>query len=143
MSHDPSRHLARFKEAVLSALDGEGRPFSVRQASVAWDASARSMRVAIPESLGAVEGPASVLCHSHDERLWKLRAIQLKGRLERRDGEWVFVLTSFAPPSAIKMMRGARRAARKYLDKRGLPWPKVSFDAIAEMWRDAARIQDP
>ena len=53
----------------------------------------------MPETLGAVAGPANLLCHYHDEKLWNLNAIQIRGRLEKRGGDWVFVTTKFTPPS--------------------------------------------
>ena len=58
----------------------------------------------VPDALRAVEGPANLLCHYHDEKLWKLNAIQIKGRVENRDGAWVFVSTTFNAPSKLAML---------------------------------------
>jgi hypothetical protein len=132
---DPTKHLRRYSEGVVNAVDAEGRPFSVRQTNLAWDSASGTMPVKIPDILGPVAGPASFLCHFHDDNLWGLRAVLVKGRLERRGDAWVFVGTSFDPPSPLKMMMGVKKATKKYLEKRGLDWPKVNFDSIAELWK--------
>ena len=59
----------------------------------------------------------------HDEKMWKLNAIQVKGRLENRDGAWVFVSTAFKAPSKLALyyfIRGTQTSGQRYLDKRGL-----------------------
>jgi hypothetical protein len=132
---DPTKHLKRFSEGVLNAVDAEGRPYSVRQTTLAWDAASASMPVKIADILGPKAGPASLLCHFHDENLWNMRAALVKGKLERRGDGWVFVGTSFDPPSMLKLMSGIKKSTKKYLEKRGLDWPKVNFDSIAELWK--------
>jgi hypothetical protein len=132
---DPSKHLKRFKEGVVNGVDADGRPFSVRQTTLAWDAASGSMPVKVPDVLGPVAGPASLLCHAHDENLWNMRAILVKGKLERRGDGWAFVGTKFDPPSPIALIMAARKSAKNYLEKRGLEWPKVNFDSVAELWK--------
>lgn len=143
MSPDPSKYIKGFSEGIVSAVDAEGRPFSVRQTTLPWDAASGTMPVKVSDVLGPVAGPASLLCHVHDENLWNMRAVLVKGKLERRGDEWVFVGTSFEPPSMLKLIKGVRKSARQYLEKRGLDWPKVNFDAVAELWRvvDAKRAK--
>jgi arsenate reductase-like glutaredoxin family protein len=70
--------------------------------------------------------------------MWKLKAIQVRGRLEKRDGEWDFVTTSFKPPSKLALLaflKGTGTAAQKYLDKRGLARPEVNWVAVNEIKR--------
>lgn len=138
-----AKWIAKFDEGVVNAVDAEGYPLSVRQTSLPYDAATGRLRVVIPESLGAQEGRASLLCHSHDEKLWDLRSILLHGRLERENGARVFVTTSFTPPSVLQMLKNVRKAATKYLADRGLPTPKVNYDAVARLWEKAARIENP
>ena len=135
MQPDPSKQLKRFSEGVVNAVDAEGRPYSVRQTTLAWDAASGTMPVKIPDILGPVAGPASLLCHVHDENLWNMRAALVKGKLERRGDGWVFVGTTFDPQSPIKMIMGVRKSMKSYLEKRGLDMPKVNFDAVAELWK--------
>jgi hypothetical protein len=138
-----AKAVAGFSEGVISALDGKGMPISVRQLSLRYDAASGRMPVTIPDALDAAPGPASLVCHFHDDAMWNMRAIQLKGRVER-DGEgWVFVTTAFTPPSMIAMIRGIHRSANQYLQKRGLPRPKVAFDAIERLWQQAKTIERP
>lgn len=135
--------VAKFSEGVLTAVDANGYPVSVRQLALPYDATDGSMPVTLPDALGAVEGPANLLCHFHDDKLWDMRAIQLKGRLERRGDTWVFVTTSFTPPSMLQMIRGVQRSTQSYLDKRGLAKPQVAFDVINKLWERAKQIQHP
>jgi hypothetical protein len=140
---EAAKAMAKFDEGVLNAVDGEGYPLSVRQTKLPYDATSGTMPVVLPDSLGAQEGPASLLCHFHDEKLWGLRAILLKGRLEKRAGQWTFVTTAFEPPSMWRMMKNVRASTKKYLESRNLPWPKVDWNSIAEMWKDAKKIENP
>jgi len=134
--------LAKFPEAVVTAVDAEGYPVSVRQTAPRYDAETGQMSVTWPAGIAVAEGPASVLCHSHDEKVWNIKAMQIKGRLERRAGDWVFISTAFtAPPGMLitfwRLSRTGRAAARRYLDKRGLTAPAVNWDAINELQRRA------
>jgi hypothetical protein len=140
---EAARHVGRFPEGVVSARDANGFPLSVRQTRLAFDAATGTVPVTIPDALDAAPGPACLLCHAHDDKLWSLRAIQVKGRLERDGAGWRFVTTAFAPPSAWRMLRDARATAKSYLAKRGLATPEVNFAAIARMWERAKTIRDP
>jgi hypothetical protein len=140
---EAAREIGKFSGGVLTALDARGFPLSVRQNSLAYDAATGTLPVKLPESLGAMEGPANLLCHSHNEQLWDMRMASIKGRLERRDGGWLFVTTAFKPASTLDQIRSFRRSADAYLDKRGLPRPVVNFAAIAELWVRVAKLQKP
>src|SRR5690242_16548151 len=113
--------LSRFPEVIVTALSHEQYPVSIRQRPTRYDPRTGEMPVLIPESVAAAPGPANVLAHHHDERLSDLQMMQIKGRLENRDGEWVFVTTAFRPPargrfaSLWQMAKAMRRASRRYL----------------------------
>ena len=62
-----------------------------------------------PRFPGAVEGPASLLAHHHDDKLWNLHAVLIKGRPQRRDGGWVFERLVH---SALDLGDAARRTER-------------------------------
>lgn len=138
-----AKDLAKYPEAVLNALDAAGRGVSVRQLQPRFDAPTGTLPVALPETLGVVEGPASLLAHYHDAQLWNMHSMLIKGRLERRDGAWVFVAVSYRPNSPMDFLRGTRVAARKYLERRGLPRPKPAYDVIHRLFDEASRIEDP
>lgn len=138
---EAARWLGKFNEAVLTTLDADGYPVSVRLNAHGYVAATGELPVTMPETLGAVAGPANLLCHYHDEKLWNLNAIQIMGRLEKRGGDWVFVTTKFTPPSRWPLwgfIVGLRRSAQKYLDKRGLGRPEVNWAAVKEIWRRAS-----
>ena len=65
---EAAKWLNKFDEAVLTVLDSDGYPGSVRVDPRAYDAATGELPSAVPDALRAVEGPANLLCHYHDER---------------------------------------------------------------------------
>jgi hypothetical protein len=140
---EAAKAMAKYPEGVLNAVDARGFPFSVRQLTLPFETATGTMPVVLPDALGAVAGPASLLCHFHDEKLWNLRAIQLRGRIEKGEVGWRFVATAFTPPAGWRTIPNMRQTAMKYLAERGLPLPKVDFDAIGRLWTRARQIKNP
>jgi len=139
---DAAKRLSKFPEAVLTALDAHGYPLSVRVNTHDYDAATGELRVVLPEQLSAVEGPANLLCHCHDEKMWHLDNASVKGRLQRRDDNWAFVSEVFTPRprlQMVKFLRGIHIAGQKYLDKRGLARPAVNWDAVRDVQLRAAK----
>jgi hypothetical protein len=133
---EAAQWLSKFEGAVLTAVDADGYPVSIRVTARDYDATNGTLPAAFPPALQVAEGPANVLAHSHDEKLWKLQMIQIKGRLERRGDGWVFQSTHFDAPSKLaffKFLRGNSVAAQKYLDKRGLKRPSINWAAVKEI----------
>jgi hypothetical protein len=89
MWHEVVRRLPRFSGAVLTGLDSDGDPVSVR-CRPTLDQQAQVLRVLVPDGLGMVPGPAGLLCHQHDDQLWGLKSFVLRGTLERTGHGWVF-----------------------------------------------------
>ena len=135
--------LNRFGEVVVTALCQEHYPVSIRQRPARYDPRTGEMPVHVPSSLAAKPGPASVLAHHHNEHLADLRMMQIKGRLEKRDDQWVFVSTAFTPPRRRKfaarwqMAKAMRRSSRRYLTSRGLARPQVNWAAIKNLQQQA------
>lgn len=147
MWDDAAKWLAKFPELVLTALGPDGYPVSVRQTAPRYDPIAGQFPVDWPPGLEISEGPASVLCHYHDEELWNMTAIQIKGRLERRGRSWIFISAEFRPPPRSRLVslwnfsKTSRRNGRRYLDKRGLKRLDINWDAIEELHRRARHSQ--
>jgi hypothetical protein len=140
VSAEAAKSLNKFDEAVLTVVDSGGYPASVRVDPRAYDATTGELPTTLPDELHAAEGPASLLCHSHDEKMWNLQMVPLKGHLEKRQSTWVFVVEDFQPPSKLAFLSfigGARRAGNKYLEKRGLKRPEVNWAAVKEIQRRA------
>ena len=128
------RHLMGFDTAVLNGPDAEGYPYSIRCRPIP-DPSAGLLKLDLgPAGAGIRPGPASLLCHEHDEGLWNQRAFLVRGRLERGGAGdpvgWAFVPERFVPGVGIggargmaRFLLGARRSAAAYLRKRGLNRP--------------------
>ncbi len=105
----------------------------------ALDHRAQVLRVLVPDGLGMVPGPAGLLCHRHDEQLWRLKSFLLRGSLERTGHDWVFHPHRLVrgmdttPVSNLRLLRDARRTARRYLATRGLRRPTIPWDHYARL----------
>jgi hypothetical protein len=136
MWSDAASELAGYPDAVLTALDPTGYPVSVRQRAPRYDPATGQCTVCWPSELPVAAGPAVLLCHRHDENLWNIRQMHIKGRLERRADQWIFTSTDFRrPPHSQlgvfwRLARDMRRAGRRYLDRRGLKTPTVNWNAL-------------
>lgn len=137
------KDLGKYPEAVLNTKDAEGRGVSVRQTQLAFDEATGTLPVSIPSALGAVAGPATLLAHFHDEKVWNMHSMSIKGALEQRAGQWVFVTSSYRPARIMDFLRGTRVSAAKYLERRGLPRPKPDYAVIERLFEEASKISDP
>lgn len=130
--------LSKFDEAVLTILDTDGYPVSVRVDPRAYDVATGELVATLPEALRADEGRANLICHYHDEKMWNIKNIAIKGRIARRDDAWVFMSTSFDPPpklAIVSFFGAGSNSARRYLAKRGLKRPEVNWAAVKEIQR--------
>jgi hypothetical protein len=137
---DAAKWLNKFGEAVLTVIDTNGYPANVRVLTSGYDRASGELAVSLPAEIDGANGPASLLCHSHDEKLWSLQMITINGTVQQRDGAWIFRTESFTPPSKLAVLdfiRNASRSAQKYLDKRGLPRPQVNWAEVKEVQRRA------
>jgi hypothetical protein len=138
-----TRRLPGFASAVLTALDRGGDPVSVR-CQPTPDHRARVLRVAVPDGLGMVAGPAGLLFHDHDEQLWGLRSFLLRGTLEQAGDGWVLRPRQLVagmdttPLHNLRLLRTGRRTARRYLAARGLRRPTIPW-AYYQQLKDQAR----
>ena len=101
---EAAKWLNKFPEAVLTGIDHDGYPVSVRVPTGAYDSATGELPVSLPDAVDGAEGPANLLCHSHDEKLWNLaddhgqrgprearRRMDLPDRkLRRRHRSWLF-----------------------------------------------------
>lgn len=130
--------LPRYGSGVLSWLDTDGGPSSTRVRPTV-DADGRLL---LDRSAELRPGPASLLCHSHDDRLWSQRSFVTVGSAQRGDECWIFVPDRFIegasrrPWRMLGMFRDARSTASRYLAKRGLPRPAVEWDSFKALHRE-------
>lgn len=143
MWHKAAKDLSAYSEAVVNVLDVEGFPVSVRQVALRFDPEQGTMPLVMPAALRPAEGPASLLAHFHNDQLWALRAMLIRGRVERRGEVWTFVSTEYKPRSPWRQLKDVKRAVEQYLTKRGLSRPKIAYDVIHRLFREAKSIQDP
>jgi hypothetical protein len=130
-------HLYQFESAVLSGLDEEGYPFSVRCRPYPDSSGAEALKIWLPPGTPVRPGPASLLCHSHDENLWNLKSFLVRGVLVKDAGGWSFEPGKFIPgmgigglPAMIRFFISSRRKARRYLEERNLARPGIPWDEI-------------
>jgi len=148
---EAAKALAKFPEAVVTAVDDAGYPVSVRLTAPRYDAETGQMPVVWPPDFAITEGPATVLCHYHDEKLWNIRSLQIKGRLERRGPhDWVFISTHLPPRRGCSLRFGvSARTGGQRADatsrsaasprRRSTGTPSTSFNAALGI----ARVSHP
>jgi hypothetical protein len=140
---DVKKHLPDFESAVLTGVDAEGYPFSVR-CQPETDDAAEVLRVRLPAETPLQDGPASLLCHRHDENLWKLKSFLVRGTLSQDEKGWKFEPLRFIPgagigglPATVRFFTGSRRNAARYLKKRGLARPRIPWDDVNAVKKQA------
>lgn len=144
------RHLPRFSSPVLTGVDGDGYPVSIRCAPELDDAQ-QVLRVSIPTWTGITPGPASLLCHGHDDLLWDLHNFMVRGTLEPTGGEsWIFRPARFVPgigtggvAGMVRFALAKRRAARRYLERRGLARPRIDWAQLKALQARARQSSTP
>jgi hypothetical protein len=139
-----ARRLPEFTSAVLTAFDDDGQPTLVR-VRPQIDTAARRFVVPVPEGHAVRPGPASLLCHSHDEQLWNLCSFVVAGELVRAGDAWILAPSRFVlggdrigPVGMIRAVRQLRRTARGYLAARGLERPRIPWDEYQKLRADVA-----
>ena len=138
-------NLAKFSSAVLTGTDADGYPFSIR-CHPEVDQASQVLRIRLSGDVPIQPGPAGLMCHSHDELLWNLKSFLVRGRLEQDDRGWVFRPQKFIPGGGMggpigdmKAMWKTRGVANRYLEKHGLPRPKVPWDEIKALRAEAKK----
>ncbi len=141
------KYLPTFPSAVLNTLDAEGRPYSVR-CRPRIGRSERLLRLDLAAESALRPGPASLLCHSHDEQLWNLRLFLVRGNLECDESGWTFVPSRFIPGagiggalSTVRAIMEMRRSAAAYLKKRGLARPRIPWGEVKVVKAQAKQSQ--
>lgn len=132
-----------FESAVLSATDDDGRPAGTR-VDVVVDGQLLRCTPRFPVLL--CDGPASLLLHRHDEKLWNLRSTLVRGDL-RVDGDaYTFTPLAVVPGMGhggvrglVAMLLRARRTAAAEIAARGQERPKVTWDALERAKRAATQ----
>jgi hypothetical protein len=139
---DAPGRWAEFSSAVLSAFDADGRPVLHRVRPAQRDGA---LVFDVPADVRP--GRASLLCHSHDEKLSGQRSFVVTGDLARA-GERAQLtpdrtvpgIDRMGPLALVALLRRLRRTADRYLDRRGLPRPAVPWAQFAELDRAAGRV---
>ena len=139
------KHLTDFSSAVLTGVDEAGYPFSVR-CKPEPDADEQVLRVQVPEYANIQPGPAGLLCHKHDEQLWNLKSLILRGSLERGVHSWIFNPQRLTPGAGIggllgmvRFLLNGRRTAKRYLDVRGLERLSIPWDRVHALWAEVKK----
>lgn len=136
MRDELERAVARFPDAVLSATDGEGWPVSVR-CRPRYDRARGVLRGELAPGVDVVAGPASLLWHSHDAKLARLRSFLVRGDLVPEGLEWIMMPTRTVagvgmsgPLGDARAFAAARRRAARHLAARGIARPEVPWNRL-------------
>jgi hypothetical protein len=129
--------LNPFPTAVLGVRDEDGTPRLLRVNFRPGDGT--SVVVDVPKDAGVRPGPASLLAHAHDEKLWNMRFAVLLGELSSAGDTWTFnpsrTARGITQSSAdqFRWIMGARKTAKRYLGRRGLARPRIDWAGYAAM----------
>jgi hypothetical protein len=149
------RLIGTYPDGVLSIVDGNGYPFSIR-CQVRADAVRHHILIIDPPALAQCwRGPANLLFHEHDRRLERLRQLMVVGQLVDEGGVLTLVVEKFltangrndsdqmphasSPIHMFKFFLIGWRNARRYLAKRGKPWPPTPYNEIARLIADGEK----
>ena len=126
------KELRHYADAVLSWVGADGQPTSSRVRPEPLPDG----RLALPSLPGLREGTASILGHSHNEKLWGLRSFVSVGSVVREQDRWAFTPQRYLPGASpdpralLRTVRAARRTAKRYLEARGLERPAVPWGVV-------------
>lgn len=132
------KNLAKYSSAVLSGIDANSYPFSIRCRPVTNQAQ-HALRIEDTAHHPLLPGPASLLCHYHDDDLWNMRAFNVRGRLEQDNDEWLFHPESVIGGGAsgsITVFWQARGRVSRYLKNRGLARPSIPWNDYNSLWKE-------
>ena len=141
MWDDLMRHLGKYPTAIVTVIDADGYPFSIRCVPEA-DEARQVLRVALPGYVHAQAGPAGLLCHFHDDLLWKQTNFIARGTLEPDGPYWAFTPARLiegagAGMSLTRQLRTGRRSAKRYLERHGLSRPRVPWTRLSAIYKKA------
>jgi hypothetical protein len=137
------KSLGKFPSAVLTGVDRDGYPFSMR-CNPQIDESRRVLHILRADDSRIQPGRANLLCHSHNEQLWDLKSFQVLGRIDETEQSWIFHPERFIPGTGLEgqvgQMKGlfkARQDAAKYLQKHGLARPRINWEEYEKVKKEA------
>lgn len=138
MWREVRREASRFSSGVISGKGEEGTPVSGR-CSPRVDAH-RRLLVLDGDPYPVLPGPAAILYHRHDDRLWKLRSCLITGTLTHVDGEWLFRPVRFIPGmgiggalSYLRLLVNGRKNTSRYLAVHNLTRPQPAWEEIEQL----------
>jgi len=143
VSSELARALDDFPSAVLTVIDSDGYPVSIR-CTAAYHTTGLVIRP-VPGWVELEPGRACLMGHSHNQDLWDLCAVLSRGSLVEMRGTFEFRPETFSRTSGgsivefISWFRRARRAAKTYLRRSGIDRPRVPWALIAAAKSDADR----
>jgi hypothetical protein len=146
MWHEIVNNLPNFSSTVLNGTDKDGYPYSVRCQPIVGRGK-EVLRLNLSEKTALQAGLASLLCHSHNEMMWDLKAFLVRGELVQDEQGWIFKPTKFIPGGGVgppmgqlKTMVGMRRSAKRYLEKRGLLRPAIPWADYKALRKESKQV---
>jgi general stress protein 26 len=129
-----ARRMRRFRSAVLAAVDDGGRPTLLRTIPELRDGA---LFLPGPADQRLAARPASLLLHRHNDNVGAMRGMVLTGSIDVLDDGFSFRADRLIegqkrldPATATRVIRGLRREAGRYLERRGLARPRIPWDEL-------------
>ncbi|BEL10354.1 hypothetical protein Q0Z83_085450 [Actinoplanes sichuanensis] len=125
--------LAGFDSVVLTAVDKSGAPVLLRTTA---RVASGGYRIDVPDDVPVAEGPAGLLVHRHDDKLWNLYNASVRGELFADGDGWLLKPDRLVEPGArhkgspldqFRILRETKAATKRYLERRGLARPVIPW----------------
>ncbi|MFL1446326.1 pyridoxamine 5'-phosphate oxidase family protein [Nocardiopsis protaetiae] len=131
--------LEAFPSAVLGAPDTDGNPLLARVLPRATADGFAIDAADVPD--GVVPGRAALLVHRHDDVLKDMHNAAVRGELRAEGDRWLLVPDKVLEPTgtgrlsgAFRVLRDARRATARHLEKKGTARPRIEWDRFLELF---------
>jgi hypothetical protein len=137
-----------YSSGTLTIVESSGYPLSVRCTAQLDDAREIITFPQVPPLAAGWRGKACLLFHRHNDLLEDFYELVIKGELTEVGSTLIMQPTEFvtgtgrqdtdrmphagAPLHLIQFMLLGQRNARKYLAKRGTPWPPIHFTDLVQ-----------
>jgi len=131
-------------QPVLNWVDADGYPASGR-VDLGADGDG-GLVITAAAGLDLKEGPASLMAHYHNERMWKMKSVGFRGTLRQAGEGWVFEASKqfgkadLSFMGQMRLMGGAKKTAARYLAKRNMERPSIPWSDIQALKKDAKQL---
>ena len=137
------KKLKTYPNAILTFIDNKGYPYIMK---IDFELKQNNLiELSCPKSCKhqfSLNQKASLLVHSYNEKMNKLKQILLKGTISQQQDKLFFVprqiIASFKLAgllSLIRVYRKGKKAAKEYYKKQEMKPPSINYEPDLDFWK--------